>query len=602
MKYERQILKECLALLDKTDHRKLIVLNFFQALFQLMDLVAIALVGVVTSLSVRYLSGEEEGNRTRKLVELLGMLNLSPQTRIMIFAVLASVLFVARSFVSYFFNKRVAIYVANKSALLSSNLLEKLFANPLDVVQKSSSQSGIYFVTQGVGQVLASVVVPFYALIPDFVYAFVIFSTLFYFDALTVIILVSIFIFAATILFRIQKRRTIVLGAKTTKLNLETANVMAEALSAFREISARGAQEIFINNLTSLRLELANSQAIMKLQNVLSRYFLEALMVLSVFCIAVVQVFSRDAFTSTSNLAIFVAASARILPVVVKLQNLFLQIKGGLASSVDVLHYVEQLELSRPLDTFEIKKGTNEIPVRLKDVSFSYGNSPNRNFCYDLEIGSGNFFVITGQTGIGKSTLLDLTLGIQTPEKGSVEIFGDSPKEFLRNQIGKVAYVPQYSFIKNASLLENLMFALPKNFVTEDLISELLRKMNWHPMFQNRELLNINLGEGGQVPSGGERQVIGIARALLTRPALMFLDESTSSMDATTEKLILKTLRAEENLTVVMVTHKLSVILSATQILFFERNGNQVKASFKELRKNNLEFSRLIDSLTEIER
>jgi ABC-type multidrug transport system fused ATPase/permease subunit len=73
-------------------------------------------------------------------------------------------------------------------------------------------------------------------------------------------------------------------------------------------------------------------------------------------------------------------------------------------------------------------------------------------------------------------------------------------------------------------------------------------------------------------------------------------------MDATTEKLILKTLRAEENLTVVMVTHKLSVILSATQILFFERNGNQVKASFKELRKNNLEFSRLIDSLTEIER
>jgi len=598
MRFNDRNLRESLALLDKSDHVRLVALNVFQLMFMLFDLLAIGLVGIVTSLSIRYVRGEIEGVRVTKIIDLLNLESLSPQTKILTFSVVAASVFVLRSFASYFFARRVALYIASKGALISTRLMRQLFSTPLDSVQRSSTQTGVYFVNQGISQVLSNVIVPFYSIIPDILYLFAIVVSLFYVDTFTMFIVVIILLISATTLFQIQKRKSGQLGSHSTQLNLETSELIAEALTAFREISVRGGQEIYIKRMSKLRFALAKNQTLLKLQSILSRNVLEATMILILFSIGVIQVSQRDSFTSPSNLAIFVTASARILPIVAKLQNSLIQIKAGLASSSEVLIYVKKLRNEYEYPFQKDFAESDDLALKYSQVCFTYASEESRKFRFDLEVKKGEFLVVTGQTGVGKSTLVDLALGIQRPNQGFVQLFGKPPKEFLISNKGMVSYVPQNAFIKNATILENLTFAFPKNFLSNLMIDEIVRKLSWHHLFRNKEMLNVRVGEGGRVLSGGERQVIGIARALVTEPKLVFLDESTSAMDSLTENKILETLLAEREMTVIMVAHRLSVISKARNVLFFEKSGNQVMAPIKELYERNSEFRELHRMLT----
>ena len=585
-----------MALLSKSDHLRLILINVAQILLLLLDLVAIGLVGIVTSLSVRYIQGKSEGDRVSSIVDFIGIEDYQPQIKIAIFSLLAAFLFVMRSLISYLFSRKTALFVAERAAQLSSTMLGKLFANPLSVVKGESTQSGVYFVTQGISQVLTGVVAPFYALIPEITFAFLVFVSLFYVDALTMIFTTTILLSSAVVLFQIQKRKSSHFGTLSTELNIASSDLAAEVLRAFREISTRSAQSIYIEKISKVRLNLAKAQTLLKLQSILSRYVLEAILTATIFAIGFIQVTFRDSLTSPTNLAIFVAAAARILPSIVKIQNTLLQLKSQLAAADRVLNYNSKLKIQSEKEKSNVRVMKTETPIAFRNVEFSFDLDKSTKYRFNFEVERNKFLVITGQAGVGKSTLLDLALGIQHANKGEVELFGLNPKEFLSENIGKVAYVPQEVYIKNGTLLENLLFALPNRLVSMEQIMKLVDIMKWHDLFRSMEMLEIRLGEGGRVLSGGERQVVGLARALVTEPSLILLDEFTSAMDSLTEERVLEVLKSRPKLTTVVVAHRLNVILHSDKVMFVQSNGKISVGTVSELKETNPEFSSLLNS------
>jgi ABC-type multidrug transport system fused ATPase/permease subunit len=256
----------------------------------------------------------------------------------------------------------------------------------------------------------------------------------------------------------------------------------------------------------------------------------------------------------------------------------------GLANSVGQTKVVARSEAA----------GAFEPSVELKNVSFGYpGRLQPAIANVSLKILAGESLAVTGPTGAGKSTLVDLILGVTTPDSGQIDIAGERPANAVALWPGKISYVPQEIFILNRSVRENVTPGIEPNTVDDRLVWRALERAHIAG-FVKDELggLDAILGEEGSQLSGGQRQRIGIARALYSEPGLLVLDEATSALDTETEKAITETVRElHGEVTMIIVAHRLSTVRNATSVIFLEDGVVTARGTFDEVRKNSPRFN-----------
>jgi ATP-binding cassette subfamily C protein len=194
---------------------------------------------------------------------------------------------------------------------------------------------------------------------------------------------------------------------------------------------------------------------------------------------------------------------------------------------------------------------------------------------------------ITGSSGAGKTTLVDLLLGVHTPTSGDIYIAGLSPLDAFRKWPGATAYVPQDTIIVNGNIWENIALGFDYDPEHEKYVREALKLSNLEDYVQSLpEGLFTKVGDRGHKLSGGQRQRLGIARALFTKPKLLVLDEATSSLDAQTEDNIAKAInKAKENSLVIVVAHRLATVRRADLVIYLENGQVKAQGSFDEVRK-----------------
>lgn len=586
-------------LLSKRDRKKVLFAIIIQITISILDLLGVAAIGLLGALSVL---GIQSGTSSGKVFSLLKAINIENQTfqvQSIILGISAVILLVGRTFFSIFFTRRVLFFLSRRGAVISSNLVSKLLTNDLVVVQVKSTQDRIYALTHGVQIIVIQVLAATIILISDVSLLIVMTLTLFVLDfflALSTMFLLGIL---GTFFYRFIYAKARLLATESTELTIESNEKISEVLQSYREVIVGNRRNYYAAEIGKIRFKLADMLAEMGFMPYSSKYIIESTIVLGALAVGALQFISRDAVHAVGALSVFLAAGSRIAPAILRVQQGAIQIRQGIGFARPTLDLMHELG-----DSNEIMASSDKVDtvhegfvgeIRAVDVGYTYSEKILPAIAeISIEIGQGKSVAIVGSSGAGKTTLVDVLLGVLTADKGIVTISGVSPAVAIGRWQGAIAYVPQDVVISKGTIRENVSLGYPLEVATDELVMSAIKVAHLDKFVSSlSDGLDTQVGERGTKISGGQRQRLGIARAMFTKPLLLILDEATSSLDGETEEIISTAIRElRGSTTVVMIAHRLSTVRNADMVIYLGDGRIKAVGTFEEVRKQLPDFER----------
>jgi ABC-type multidrug transport system fused ATPase/permease subunit len=587
--------------LETKQKRKIFLVVVLQILLSILDLVGVALIGLVASLSVSSLQDTPPNSSVQKFLEFVGLGDASPQSVIMIFGISSVVILVGRSIASLVITKKILFFFSRRSSDLSINLSRRLFRQQLAIVQKRSSQETLYALTKGTEFIMIQVLGTCTVLVADIAVLILLLTGLMIFDPVTALSTFIIFFLVASALNRVLFTKASVLGEDNATFTIAGNTAINDSISAYREAFVSGRFAFYIEQISKARRGLAEVSGSVNFMPYISKYVLEATVIVGALLIVLIQLILGDPGDAIASLSIFLASGTRIGPSVLRLQQGLVYIRNSLGMAAPTLAMMETLQ-NQPAVELEVlpleRKHDDFIPeIQIEGLTFSYTETGKKIVeGLDLLIPSGSYVVIVGSSGVGKSTLVDLILGLLQPETGSVNISGDTSSRAIKRWPGAVGYVPQETVIVDGSIRDNLLMAYTRDALQSQELMHLLGIVQMDRFVLSLDSgLDSNVGERGSKLSGGQRQRIGIARALITNPKILILDEATSSLDAETERAIAESLSVlRGSITIVEIAHRIQSIKKADIIIHLTDNGKSEIGNFEELAAKSESFRKTI--------
>ena len=582
----------CFALLSNSDKNKISFIFMLQIVLAIIDLLGLALIGLLASLTATGIVNQNPRGLTFELIKFLNLESLRLNAQILIFSFFALSFFTFKSISSIYLNRKIIFFMGRKSAEISSHLLLNLIGQPLQHLQKYSVQETIYLTTSGLNRLFNAVITNSMSLIVDIFLIILMISGIIFIDPIIGAISLVLFVVIGVSLHFVFRFRAKNLGILEAEKSIRLNQMTHEILNAYRELLVRNRRFYYANAIGQERITLSNISSRLSFLPFVGKYVMEIGFLFGVFIVALLQFTSQDLVRSVSVIALFLAASTRIAPAVLRVQQNLLVLRSNMSGALSTVELIESTDRTTPL-LFEgnVIKYSHKgfIPkVTVDNINFTY---PTRNIpaikSATFEVESGEFIAIIGPSGSGKSTLVDLILGVLTPSSGYISIGNNKPLDAIRKWPGAIAYVPQNSFIIQGSIRENITLGFPNDKSNDEKIWEALEVAQLANFVKSLPLsLDNYVGDGGVLLSGGQRQRLGIARSLLTKPKFLILDESTSSLDMLTESELLKSILSDKHeMTVISIAHRLSTVKQASKIIYISDGEILSIGTFDEIRK-----------------
>ncbi len=556
-----------------------------------LDLIGVAAVGLVAALSINGVQSRPPGTRVSQLLDFLGIGDVKFQTQVAILAAMSAVILITRTLTSMYFTRKIFYYLSRRAAVISSKLISKLLAQDLLSIQSRSSQETLFAVTSGVGMLMLNVIGTVMSLASDLFLLLILSGGLLAIDPLIALMTFILFASVTLILYFSVQNRVNVLGNESARLTIKSNEKILEVLNSYRELFVRNRRSFYSKEIGQTRLELAKTSAELAFIPNISKYVIEITLVFGAIAICAIQFLLQDASHAIATLSVFLAAGSRIAPAILRIQTGAIAVKssaGPVGITLKLYNNIEDEQVEENDVPLEVIHEGFEGNLRLQKVNFTYpGASKPTIIDASLEVREGEVIAFVGPSGAGKTTLVDLALGILTPENGRIEISGLSPAGAIDRWPGAIAYVPQDVQIIDASVLSNVAMGFPENEQSSDLALEALRisQLDDFLKVENQDL-SLEVGERGSKLSGGQRQRLGIARALYSRPKLLVLDEATSALDGQTESDISDAIFSlRGNVTVLLIAHRLSTVRNADRIIYMESGKILAEGTFQEVRE-----------------
>jgi ABC-type multidrug transport system fused ATPase/permease subunit len=591
-------IRKILLLLDKKDRFRLLLVLAVNIFLAFLDLVGVALIGVASAVLIRGLQAQKAGDQVTKFLEILNLENLPQKSLLVVIGCSAVFFFILKTILSVYFLRRTLRYLSIRNAQISSILISKMFNRPVEKLFDQSIQHQIFNVNNGVATLINGVVASLVVVTSDMALLLVILFGLFAVDPMTSIGTLIVFSVLAGLLYFLLHKRVAYLSQRNVYLSIHLNQKISEGINSFRDLFIRGGREFYANEFRKSKMQLASYSSEMQFIPSISKYTFEVSVILGIAIISAIQFYLFDANRAIAVISVFLAASTRIAPAVVRLQQSFMVIKSSLSSAQPTLKLIEELQEIDELSKLETKIDTNHLgfspTVELSDLEFKYITSKVLTINkISIQISSGNFIGFVGPSGGGKSTLVDLILGLLTPSSGSITISDLSPIDAIKKWPGSIGYVPQDVFIENSTVKENICLGFDPKTVSDELVWDALKLADLSEFIERLDgQLSYRISDAGKNLSGGQRQRLGIARALLTKPKIVIFDEATSALDAETENRVSESiLKLTGECTVIFIAHRLSVVRSADMIYYIDKGKIVNQGTFEELRKLNADFN-----------
>lgn len=578
--------------LSPKDQRKVLAVVVLQICIGVLDLLGVIAIGLLGALSVTGLQSHLPGNRVSSALNFLHLSHSSFQSQSLILGTGAVVLLVGRTVISIFFTRRILFFLSNRGAQISANLVSRLLSQSLIEIQSRTSQETLFAVTRGVEFVALQILAPAIVLVSDVALLIIMAIGLFTIDPLTALGTFLVFFAIGYVLYRFMHVRAGTLGARSSELNIVSNEKIVEVFSSYRESVVRNRRDYYAREIGTYRFALARTSAEMNFLPYVSKYVIETSVILGALLIGAAQFFLQDAAHAVATLAIFLAAGTRIAPAVLRVQQGSVLIRGGMGQAKPTLDLIESLG-SAPLlenldNTVDVVHEGFQSNIKVENVSLTYPNKPTKAISsVTLSISTGKSVAFVGPSGAGKTTIIDVILGVLIPDEGRVQISGLPPQLAVSKWPGAVSYVPQDVVIVAGTIRENVALGYPLSEATDELVISALRIAQLEKFINGLpEGVDTQVGERGTKISGGQRQRLGIARAMFTRPHLLVLDEATSSLDGETEAGISEAIHSlRGSTTVVMIAHRLSTVRDADIVVYMDKGQVLATGTFEEVRK-----------------
>jgi ABC-type multidrug transport system fused ATPase/permease subunit len=585
--------------LSRADRRKLIAVTALQVLMGGLDLLGVIAIGLLGALSVSGLQSRPPGDRVNAALEVLHIQDYSFENQALLLALGAAVLLVGRTILSIFFTRRILFFLSRRGAKISADLISRLLSQPLLVVQSRTTQETVYAVSTGVERIVLQVLATSVVWIADLALLVVMVAGLLIVDPVTALATFILFLIVALFLYRFMHVRAGNLGIESSKLNIKSNEKTVEVFSSYRESVVRNRRDYYAREIGQLRYSLADSSAEIGFLPYVSKYVIETTVIVGALLIGAIQFILQDATHAIATLSIFLAAGTRIAPAVLRLQQGSIYINNGLGLSATTFELIESLGDAKIIenvdDTVNIKHEGFDPSIQIDCISLTYPGKPTPAILeVSLIVPSGSSIAFVGPSGAGKTTIIDVLLGVLNPDSGSVSISGLAPLLAVAKWPGAVSYVPQDVVIAAGSIRENVALGYPIGEASDELVMGALKVAHLDEFVASLpEGIETQVGERGAKISGGQRQRLGIARAMFTRPHLLVLDEATSSLDGETEVSISEAIHSlRGSTTVVLIAHRLSTVRNVDMVVYLSNGKVLAKGTFDEVRSMVPDFDR----------
>ena len=372
-------------------------------------------------------------------------------------------------------------------------------------------------------------------------------------------------------------------GKDLHKKNSLRLKILNETFLMIKEIKVLKKEAYFTDKYHNINFDLENLAFINNVISSMPRLFIEVISVLliTIFSITLMLSNHSEAYI-ISVITLMVASGARFIPGFNVITSSFSTTRW-LQPSFDTV--TKEIEILMKRD--EVKSKENKLRKEIKfnkklniqNLSFSYTDKKILNNV-NLTINKGEFVGIIGESGTGKTTLINILLGLLIPTEGQILADGINVRNNIENWQKKIGYIPQEVYLLDASIRENIATGTDDEDINQQKIDELIKFTNLEDVINNLpERSYSNVGYMGNNISGGQKQRIGIARALYNNPEIIILDEATSSLDVKNENLIIEKLNElKEKKTLIIISHKKSSLKYCHKIFEInDRKFNMVK-------------------------
>ena len=562
MTFPFSLLKEVRILLDN-EFRRIYLVSLVFVLSSSLDLIGLGLIGAYIALI-----SNPDGFRELVLLDSVNdfLSRFSDQELLILFGLALLIIFFVRLLAillsNYIIYKFSADQMVNMQERMMSIYLNQDYES---FIQRNSSEyvAAVSGYVRRYKDVLQSMLKIF----SDVLVCIAVISALAVVSIETLSILIFLFLTMFLLFNKFLYSKVLRYGEEFNLGNRLMIKGISEGVSGIKEIRVLGKEDFFKTSFSRGIKTMAEMEIKQSLIQITPKSLLELLMVVFVVIAVFLNIYQQNDLDQVFTiLGVFAVGAVRLVPIVTQLFSSINIIKFGRSSVSNLYQDIQNFEIGE-IETIESKRVILQkqdfLDLDIKNLSYSYPNSDEKALKnISLKINKGDFVGFVGPSGAGKTTLVDVLLGLLNPQTGTIKLNGKDIFSQIHIWRSLVAYLPQEIFLIDDSLTKNIALDDNTDHLLDGRFNEVIRKSKLDDFIENLpEGLNTRMGERGVRLSGGQRQRVAIARALFHEREVLILDEATSSLDMQTEEEIVNQMQKfKGEKTVITIAHRISTL------------------------------------------